>query len=87
MKHALSAGINVIACIGELLSEREAGKTQEVVFRQMKAIAGKSFSVKFYLENTLIIWLNISTFNDLFSIIHCLYNFLMFLFHLNPFFR
>ena len=40
MKHSLDAGINVIACIGELLSEREAGKTQEVVFRQMKAIAG-----------------------------------------------
>ena len=30
----------MIACIGELLSEREAGKTQEVVFNQMKAIAG-----------------------------------------------
>jgi len=39
VKHALDAGINVIACIGELLSEREAGKTQEVVFRQMKSIA------------------------------------------------
>ncbi|XP_065060949.1 triosephosphate isomerase A-like [Rhopilema esculentum] len=39
VKHALAAGIKVIACIGELLSEREAGKTQEVVFRQMKAIA------------------------------------------------
>ena len=40
VKHSLNSGINVIACIGELLSEREAGKTQEVVFRQMKAIAG-----------------------------------------------
>jgi len=30
----------VIACIGELLSEREAGKTKEVVSRQLKAIAG-----------------------------------------------
>ena len=30
----------MIACIGELLSEREAGKTTEVVSRQIKAIAG-----------------------------------------------
>ncbi|XP_020616646.1 triosephosphate isomerase-like [Orbicella faveolata] len=38
--HALSEGLKVIACIGELLSEREAGKTKEVVSRQLKAIAG-----------------------------------------------
>lgn len=31
----------VIACIGEKLEEREAGKTEEVVFRQTKAIANK----------------------------------------------
>jgi len=31
----------VIACIGEKLEERESGKTEEVVFRQMKAIATK----------------------------------------------
>lgn len=37
--HALSEGLKVIACIGELLSEREAGKTTEVVSRQLKAIA------------------------------------------------
>ncbi|XP_068699357.1 triosephosphate isomerase-like [Montipora foliosa] len=37
--HALSEGLKVIACIGELLSEREAGKTMEVVSRQIKAIA------------------------------------------------
>lgn len=37
--YALSKGLNVIACIGELLSEREAGKTTEVVYRQMKFIA------------------------------------------------
>ena len=30
----------MIACIGELLLEREAGKTMEVVSRQLKAIAG-----------------------------------------------
>lgn len=38
--YALGSGISVIACIGELLSEREAGKTQEVVFRQIAAISG-----------------------------------------------
>ena len=38
--HAMSSGLRVIACIGELLSEREAGKTEEVVFRQLQAIAG-----------------------------------------------
>ncbi|XP_043290144.1 triosephosphate isomerase [Venturia canescens] len=39
--HCLEAGVKVIACIGELLEEREAGKTEEVVFRQTKAIADK----------------------------------------------
>ncbi|OQR76335.1 triosephosphate isomerase-like [Tropilaelaps mercedesae] len=33
--------LEVIACIGELLEEREAGKTEEVVFRQLKAYADK----------------------------------------------
>lgn len=37
-KYALSVGIKVIACIGEKLEEREAGKTEEVVYRQMQAI-------------------------------------------------
>jgi len=36
---ALSVGLNIIPCIGEQLADREAGKTEEVVFRQMKAIA------------------------------------------------
>ena len=40
VQHALSAGIGVIACVGELLSERESGTTAEVVYRQTKAIAG-----------------------------------------------
>lgn len=40
MKLAQENGINVIACIGEKLEEREAGKTMEVVARQMKAING-----------------------------------------------
>lgn len=37
--HALDEGLSVIACIGETLQEREANKTEEVVFRQTKAIA------------------------------------------------
>lgn len=36
--HALDSGLKVIACIGETLEEREAGKTEEVVFRQTKAL-------------------------------------------------
>lgn len=37
--HALEQGLKVIACIGETLQEREAGKTEEVVFRQTKVIS------------------------------------------------
>lgn len=36
--HALEAGLKVIPCIGEKLEERESGRTQEVVFAQLKAI-------------------------------------------------
>lgn len=36
---ALQSGLSVIPCIGELLEEREAGTTNEVCFRQLKAIA------------------------------------------------
>lgn len=36
--HALENGLKVIACIGETLEERDAGKTEEVVFRQTKAL-------------------------------------------------
>lgn len=39
VKHALESGLHLIPCIGEKLEEREAGKTNEVVFRQTKAIA------------------------------------------------
>ncbi|CEP14379.1 hypothetical protein [Parasitella parasitica] len=38
---ALAAGVSVIACIGEKLEEREANITNDVVARQMKAIAEK----------------------------------------------
>ena len=41
VEHALANGIGVIACIGETLGEREAGKTEEVVFRQMTALKAK----------------------------------------------
>merc|ERR1712106_393201 len=36
---ALNSGLNVIPCFGEKLEEREAGKTTEVCFKQLKAIA------------------------------------------------
>lgn len=39
VKHALEQGMHLIPCIGEKLEEREAGKTNEVCFRQLKAIA------------------------------------------------
>jgi len=39
VSHALDSGLNLIPCIGEKLEEREANKTEEVVFRQMKHIA------------------------------------------------
>lgn len=38
---ALESGLGVIACIGEKLEEREAGRTEEVVFQQTAAIAAK----------------------------------------------
>lgn len=40
-KFALDAGVSVIACIGEKLEEREANITNDVVARQMKAIAAE----------------------------------------------
>ncbi|OWT39158.1 triose-phosphate isomerase [Cryptococcus neoformans Bt1] len=39
-KAALSAGLSVIACIGESLQERESDQTMTVVERQLEAIAG-----------------------------------------------
>jgi len=35
---ALKSGLSVVPCIGEKLEEREAGATQEVVFRQLSAL-------------------------------------------------
>jgi triosephosphate isomerase (TIM) len=37
-KAALAAGITPIVCVGETLAEREAGRTEEVVKRQMAAV-------------------------------------------------
>jgi triosephosphate isomerase len=37
-QHALSAGVTPIVCVGETLAEREAGKTEEVVKRQLAAV-------------------------------------------------
>jgi triosephosphate isomerase (TIM) len=42
--YALSQNLKVMACIGELLEEREAGKTFDVCFKQMKAFAGEILS-------------------------------------------
>lgn len=39
VKAALGAGLQVIACIGEKLEERESGDTIKVVERQLNAIA------------------------------------------------
>lgn len=36
---SLEAGLKVIFCVGETLAEREAGKTDEVVHRQIQALA------------------------------------------------
>jgi triosephosphate isomerase len=38
---ALAAGLRPIVCVGETLEEREAGKTLDVVFRQIDAFAQK----------------------------------------------
>lgn len=45
--YALGQGLGVIACIGELLEEREAGKTFDVCFKQLKAYAGRHTSLHF----------------------------------------
>jgi triosephosphate isomerase len=40
-KIAIDNGMNVMVCIGELLEERESGKTDEVNARQLQAVADK----------------------------------------------
>jgi len=39
--YALSVGLKVMVCVGEHLEDRERGKTNEVVSKQLKAIAGE----------------------------------------------
>jgi hypothetical protein len=41
VKAAIDSGITAIACIGETLAERDAGKTIEVVERQLKVRCGR----------------------------------------------
>lgn len=41
MAFAIKNGLNVIACVGEKLSERESGQTMAVVTRQLKGISAK----------------------------------------------
>lgn len=55
----MSEGLGVIACIGELLEEREAGKTFDVCFQQLKAYAGKllAHSLFHFHENLIITYL------------------------------
>lgn len=48
--YALGQDLGVIACIGELLEEREAGKTFDVCFRQLKAYAGMFSSLKIFIS-------------------------------------
>lgn len=54
--YALSEGLGVIACIGELLEEREAGKTFDVCFQQLKAYAGKFKGTDSVLVQ-LVVWI------------------------------
>lgn len=52
----MSEGLGVIACIGELLEEREAGKTFDVCFQQLKAYAGKFLAhSSFHFHDDLIV--------------------------------
>jgi triosephosphate isomerase (TIM) len=39
-EHALASGLRVIACVGELEQEREAGQTEEVLRRQVSVLPG-----------------------------------------------
>lgn len=38
--YALKVGLKIIPCVGEKLEERQANHTEEVIFRQLAAIAG-----------------------------------------------
>ena len=57
-KYAIDRGLTVIACIGEKLAQREAGKTNEVVLRQLKvrtapAIVTNCYAISMHMPNFL----------------------------------
>lgn len=41
MEHAIEAGLDVIACVGETLAERESGDMNDVLAHQLAGIADK----------------------------------------------
>ena len=47
-KAALAAGLRVIACVGETLAEREAGKTEQVLRRQVSVLEPNEWLVVAY---------------------------------------
>jgi triosephosphate isomerase len=51
---ALDNGLKVILCVGELLAEREANHTQEVIVNQLKPCLGM-----YHYYNTLVLLLAI----------------------------
>ena len=53
MAFALEQGLNIVPCIGEKLEERQAGKTNDVCFKQLKAIADKVNSIFYIVNSTL----------------------------------
>jgi triosephosphate isomerase len=44
---SLATGLKVIACIGEHIEDREAGKTNDVLFKQLDALASNHHSCLF----------------------------------------
>jgi len=42
LAHALAEGLSAILCVGEKLTERDAKKTDEVIFQQMESIVGRT---------------------------------------------
>lgn len=58
--YAISEGLKVIVCIGETLEQRESGATMDVLFAQIKAVAGNyssfwKFSSGFQLMTPMLI--------------------------------
>jgi len=51
---ALEAGLSVIPCIGELLEEREANKTNSVIERQLKAVVQNIKDSSVYAKRVVI---------------------------------